>query len=616
MIPLVIETAHMWATLAVIALAIVIFTIDRVPIELSTTGTVTVLVVLFQLFPLTDEAGNNLLDPTRLLAGFANPILFAILSLLIMGQGLYQTGAVEKPARMISSLADLGPNVALATTLLVAGTVSAFLNNTPVVVIFIPIIAALAARIGMTPAHVLMPLSFITILGGMTTLIGSSANLVAVAVAEAVGTPVVNMFDFFVPGVLLAGIGALYVVLVMPRLIRPAPSMAERIADRSGKQFIAQVTLASGHPWIGAEAAGGFFPDLENITIRMIQRGERVLLPPFDTTLCEGDIVIIAATRKVLADALTSGAVLAGAGAAIDDVAEAPTAEDTGRRQLVMAEAVVSPGSRLIGSSIEQAHLHADTNCVVLGVERRSRMMRATVSQIALEAGDVLLVLGEPDYIARLGSNRDLLLIAKSAVELPVVHHAKRALAIFAATVLAIATGAVPIAVAALTGAVAMVVAGCLNVRQAARAFDRRIYLLVGAAFSMAVPLQVTGGAEYIAHFVVGAVGDRGPAVLLSALFLLTALFTNFLSNHATAALFAPIAVSAAREVGADPLPFVYTLIFALNCSFATPIAYQTNLIVMGPGHYRFKDFTIAGLPLILLLWLAYSLLAPLYYGL
>ena len=168
MIPLVIETAHMWATLAVIALAIVIFTIDRVPIELSTTGTVTVLVVLFQLFPLTDEAGNNLLDPTRLLAGFANPILFAILSLLIMGQGLYQTGAVEKPARMISSLADLGPNIALATTLLVAGTVSAFLNNTPVVVIFIPIIAALAARIGMTPAHVLMPLSFITILGGIT----------------------------------------------------------------------------------------------------------------------------------------------------------------------------------------------------------------------------------------------------------------------------------------------------------------------------------------------------------------------------------------------------------------------------------------------------------------
>ncbi len=612
-----IESAHMWATFAVIALAIVLFSMDRIPIELSAIGTVTILVVLFQVFPLTSSDGKHVVDTTTLLAGFANPILFAILSLLIIGQGLFQTGAVEKPAQMISSLSAFGPKLALAGTLIVAGAISAFLNNTPVVVIFIPIIAALATRIGMTAAHVLMPLSFITILGGMTTLIGSSANLVATAVAESFGAPPVGFFDFFVPGVMLASIGGLYVIFVLPRLISPAPGMAERVADHSGKQFIAEVTLGRDHPWLGAESMGGFFPRLENITVRLVQRGERALLPPFDDTILRmGDIVIIAATRDVLAEAVSGGETEIGisGGEARDE--DTLKSDGVRRRQLTMAEAVVSPGSRLIGMSIERAHLHADTDCVVLGIERRSRMMRSTMSEIALEAGDVLLMLGEPECVARLGRNRDLLLLARTAVELPLVHHAKRALAVFGLTVAAVASGMVPITVAALTGAVAMVVLGCLTVRQAARAFDRRIYLLVGAAFAMAIPLQATGGAQFIAHGVVSLVGGYGPAALLSALFLLTAIFTNFLSNHATAALFAPIAVSAAREIGADPAPFVYALIFALNCSFATPIAYQTNLMVMGPGHYKFKDFMIAGGPLILLLWLAYSVFAPFYYDL
>ena len=617
MIPLAIEFGHMWVTFGVIALAIVLFITERVAIEISAISIVTILIVIFHFFPLLGADGTNQLDVKVLLAGFANPILFAILSLLIIGQGLFQTGAVETPARMISSLAGHGPKLALAITLIVAGSISAFLNNTPVVVIFIPIIAALAARIGMTAAHVLMPLSFITILGGMTTLIGSSANLVATAVAESFGAPKTGFFDFFVPGALLASVGGLYVIFVLPRLIVPAPSMSERIADRSGKQFVAQVTLGPDHPWLGTKALGGFFPDLADITVRMVQRGERALLPPFDdTTLAMGDIIIIAATRKVLAEALSRGVDLAGGGDVVDVDSLAPTPEDTGRQQLVMAEAVVSPGSRLIGSSIERAHLHADTQCLVLGIERRSRMMRSTMSQISLESGDVLLVMGEPECVSRLGLSRDLLLVARSTVELPVVHHAKRALFIFAATVASAASGMVPIAIAALTGAVAMILTGCLDIRQAARAFDQRIYLLVGAAFAMAVPLQVSGGAEFIAHAVVGAVGGYGPAALLSALFLLTAIFTNFLSNHATAALFAPIVVSAAREIGADPQPFIFALIFALNCSFATPIAYQTNLIVMGPGHYRFKDFMIAGVPLVLLLWLTYSLFALFYYDL
>jgi di/tricarboxylate transporter len=180
--------------------------------------------------------------------------------------------------------------------------------------------------------------------------------------------------------------------------------------------------------------------------------------------------------------------------------------------------------------------------------------------------------------------------------------------------VLAAASGIVPIAIAAMAGAISMILVGALTLPQAARAFDAKIFLLIGTAFAMAVALEATGGAQFLAHGVVGLFSDWGPAVLLSALFLLIAILTNFLSNHATGALFAPIVVSAANEIGADPAPFVYGLIFAINCSFATPIAYQTNLIVMGPGHYRFRDFMIAGIPLILIIWIAYSLFAPFYF--
>ena len=186
---------------------------------------------------------------------------------------------------------------------------------------------------------------------------------------------------------------------------------------------------------------------------------------------------------------------------------------------------------------------------------------------------------------------------------------------IFVLMVMAAVGGFIPIVIAAMTAAAAMVVTGALTVSQAARAFDSRIYFLIGAAFAMAASLAATGGASYLAHIVVEAFSPWGPAALLSALFLLTAILTNFLSNHATGALFAPIVVSAAMEIGANPEPFVFGLIFALNCSFATPIAYQTNLIVMGPGHYRFKDFMVAGVPLILIIWIAYSVFAPFYYG-
>jgi len=612
-----IEYGHMWMTFAVILAAITLFAIDRIPLELSAGLTVLALLLLFYFYPLPLEDGKSAITITTLLAGFANPVVFTIISLLMVGQALFQTGTIEKTTEIFSRLVKVAPAAALAFTLIVAAIMSAFLNNTPVVVIFIPILSALAARLGKTAAHVLMPLSFITILGGMTTLIGSSANLVAAAVVEASGGIRVGFFDFAVPGIFLASLGALYVLFVIPRLIKPSPALGQRSSKR-GKQFIAQIRLGENHPWLGKRSTTGMFLDLKHMTVRLVQRAGRSILPPFeDMEFQQGDVVMIAATRHTLMNAIAQNRTLisdTGQQAKVGADGNAPSTQEE-RERLIMTEVVIAPGSNRIGRTVNPERFKLETGCVLLGIERHSRMMRAPMNEIGLVAGDVLLLLGTPGAVRSLREHRDLLLLARSRAELPVPHHAKSAFAIFVIMVLCAASGLVPIAIAAMAGAIAMILVGALTLPQAARAFDSKIFMLIGTAFAMSVSLEATGGAQFLAHGVVEIFSGWGPAVLLSALFLLIAILTNFLSNHATGALFAPIVVSAANEIGADPEPFIYGLIFAINCSFATPIAYQTNLIVMGPGHYRFRDFMVAGIPLILIIWIAYSLFAPFYFN-
>jgi di/tricarboxylate transporter len=324
--------------------------------------------------------------------------------------------------------------------------------------------------------------------------------------------------------------------------------------------------------------------------------------------------VIVAATRSALTAALSLRRPLM----ATDG--DEPSDADNGaaqpqQRSLTLAEVVVAPASRLSGRTIAQSGFHSETHCVVMGVQRRSRMPRMAMTEIRLEPGDVLLVAGTADDIQRLRTNRDVLLLDWSAAELPPKRLAPRALAIFAAMVAASAFGLVPIVTASVAATFAMVLSGCLNVRQALRAVDSRIFMLIGASIAAASALEVTGGARAIADLLVAQLQGQPPMIVLSALFLLVMLLTNLLSNNATAVLFTPIAINMAVQTGMPVEAFVTCVIFAANCSFATPIGYQTNLIVMGPGHYRFSDFLVAGTPLALLLWLTFTFIAPIYYG-
>ena len=614
----------MWLTLALAGYAIVSYAHPRIPLELTSVGLVAALLVLFHVAPLTDTKDGNPLDALSLLKGFGNPAIITVVALLIVGQGMVRAGALEMISQTIYRATRGRPAPAIALSLFAALAISAALNNTPVVVMFIPVLASLADRLGHTASRVMMPLSYCTILGGMMTLIGSSTNLLVAGTAVEFGMAPLGFFDFVVPGAVLAALGFLYVLFIAPRLMPRRASEGDEPATASGKQFIAQFTIEPGSDLAGIEAVGGMFPALRDMTVLMVQRGtERSQAPFEDIALLPGDVVIVAATRKALMDAVLRGSGLqirpataenesASGGDAKDDGA----AEDAARRDQVVAEAMVSPGSRLLGLPIEQSAFPAADGVRVLGVQRRSRMTRAHMHEVRLQAGDVLLISGRSHDIRNLRANRDVVLMQWSESELPSYDHARRATVIFLAVVAVAATGVLPIVATAVAGAALMVISGTLNVRQAARAIDRQIILVGGAALALNAALSATGGADYIAGGLVEALDGAGAAVMLSGFFLLVALFTNVLSNNACAVLFTPIGINLAAGLGIDPIVFVIAVILAANCSFASPIGYVTNLLVMNPGRYRFSDFLRAGSPLILLLWVGFSLFAPWYYGL
>ncbi|NDV86947.1 SLC13 family permease [Aurantimonas aggregata] len=607
------DSFHLWATYLLIVGSIVGYALDRWPIEAVAAASLAAFLVLFAALPFRDPAGLAVTS-ADMLSGFANPALITVMALLMIGQGLFATDAMAMPTRWLARLGGSAGTGAVAIVLLAAMVLSAFLNNTPVVVIFIPILTMLATQRGIAPSRVFMPLSFLSILGGMTTLLGSSTNLLVAGVAER-SNITIGFFDITVPGIAIAAVGAFYVIKIMPKILKVRDGTGGRLMDPGGKQFLGELDIIEGHAFAGITARAGLFTGLGDLTPRMILRGDETILPPFDDiTLTEGDRLIVTATRRAYAKALSSGNLTI---KALDPSGQSG-AEHTNKigPDMVMAEAVVAPGSRYAGRTMQYSGLRTQFGITLFGLQRKSRMARSALSEIRLEPGDTLLLCGREAAIATLRGNHDLLLLEYSARPIPQGAKAALAASIFFAVVLMSAAGVLPIVVLAVLGALLMVATGCLTIGEAARSFDRSIFMLVGASIAAATALERTGGAALIADGTVSLLADMPPAIILSGLFLVIAIMTNLLSNNATAVLFTPLALDMARRLGVAPEPFLACVIFAANASFATPIGYQTNLLVMGPGRYRFVDFLKAGIPLVILVWLTFSLVAPWYYSL
>jgi len=602
--------AHAIAVLVLIVVALYLFAREGIPLETSSLIVLILLVVGFYAFPY--ERGGVALDPAEFFAGFGNEALVAICALMILGQGLETTGALRPLAAMLSRMWAKSPLLSMFATLVSAAVLSAFLNNTPIVVMLLPILIGVSLRSKQPPSGILMPMGLATLVGGMATTIGTSTNLLVVSIAADLGLRPFQMFDFALPVVVAGSFGILYLWLIAPRLL---PERQALMTDTSPRVFDAVL-----HVNEESEAAGQTLADVLKKTERRmrvlrIERGEGLVIANLPTTtLRPGDRLVVSDSPENLKEFEKAlGATLYN----VSDI-EHPIDEEhpltPGDQQL--AEVVVTEGSPLYRRNLRQLRFAERYNVVILAIHRPpgKPVISGDLADVWLESGDVLLMQGAGERIAELRKNG--LLVLDATVYLPETRRAALALAIMFGVVVAAAVGVMPISIAALCGVALMLATGCLDWEDAAAALSTRVILIVVVSLAMGLALMRTGGAEYLATLYVVASAGMPSAVVLGGLMLVMAVLTNVVSNNAAAVIGTPIAVSIAAQLGSPPEPFVLAVLFGTNMSYATPVGYQTNLLIMTAGGYKFSDFLRAGLPLTLIMWAGLLAMLMTMYGL
>tara|TARA_B100001057_G_scaffold239044_1_gene239292 strand:- start:666 stop:2486 length:1821 start_codon:yes stop_codon:yes gene_type:complete len=594
---------YMWFIFGLIFIGVILFSIDRIPIEITSLAIISILIIIFQNSPILGAVSGVPVSLEVILRGFANPSLIALMCLLIIGHGLLVTGALEDIAVWISGDKSQNTQIKFLSVMFLVFILSALLNNTPIIVMFIPIILSLCKQLDQPSKYILIPLSYVCILGGMTTLIGSSTNLlVSGSVYSTIGKEI-GFFDFTKQGMILALVGFIYATFLLPIILKAFNKRDNENKDdfqNEGKQYIVEILIEGGNPLIGKKFISGLLPEMENCSISLITRNNKKLLPPYDDLEIEfNDKITLSITKGNLTNALKRNDLI------FDSIS---TLTETTKPEIII-EAAITPGSFLIGRSLNQTNFESEVNCKVVGIQQGVSTNIETLDSLKLNPGNIVLLKGSEKSIRSLRGIKDIFPIEWSTIYLPSKLFALRARLIFIATIFLASSGLFNITAAAVMGAALMLIFRVLNVKDAVMSLDPRIYLLVASTIMLSIALQETGGAKFIADSIYNLTLDLSIIAVLSTLFIFVAIITNFISNNATAVLFTPIAISLAIDLNMEPEPFIYCIIFAANCSFATPMGYQTNLMVMGPGNYKFKDFLISGIPLVIILWLTYTLM-------
>ncbi|MFT6031762.1 MAG: di/tricarboxylate transporter [Arenicella sp.] len=597
-----------WA-LGLTVVALILFTRERIPLETSSLTVIVLLAVSFQLYPYQNSAGQTL-SPVIFFAGFAHEALIAVCGLMIAGYGIVRTGALDPVGRGLAKLWGISPTLSVLITLVVSALLSAVVNNTPIVVLLLPIMLNVAIRTKSNPSGILMPMGLATLLGGMTTTIGTSTNLLVVSVARDMGLETIGMFDFFLPAAIAGSIGIVYLWLIAPRIL---PERTPNLEDSGPRIFTAHL-----HVNEDSYAAGKTLTEIIEktegaIRVSGIRRSENTFTVPLpDAKVRVGDRLLVRDTPSALKEfERTLGATLYSKGHEVND--DNPLSED----QQHLAELVIDRGSPMIHRTLNEAHFSDVYQLVTLAIHRKGKVLENMPQGIAktpLRLGDVLLVQGSSENIEQV-KRRGHFLVLDATTELPSTKYAPRAIIIMALTIMAAGLGIVPIAISAVAGALAMVLTRCLKWQDIQRALSAQVILIVVASLALGTALTQTGATMYVAYQFVEVTSGMPDRVIFSLLMLLMAVLTNIVSNNAAAVIGTPIAISIATQLGLPPEAFVLAVLFGANMSYATPMAYQTNLLVMNAGGYTFMDFVKVGVPLTIIIWLSFSFIVPIMYG-
>ncbi len=601
-----IPNAHALAVLLLTVLALFLFTREKIALESSSLFVLVALVVGFELFPFNSERSE--IRAADFFSGFGHEALVAVCALMVAGQALVRTGALEPVGRRLGRFWKKAPAIALLATLVIGALLSAFMNNTPIVVLMLPLLIGAAIRSKSSTSGILLPMGLATLIGGMGTTIGTSTNLLVVSVAADMGMERFQMFDFVLPVVIAGTLALIYLWLIAPRII---PERQPPMMNVSHRIYNTQLTIPQGHPLLGHHLSELIHKAGPELHVQRILRGNNLYIAPLpDVQIHAGDNLLVSDTVDRLQD---FKALLGVEMQTEPDAQDALPADD-----LQLAEVAITLGSSLHGMRLGEVRLKEKYGLEILALHSASDRLPCKTPGLherKLQASDILLVQGRADDISRLKTSAELLVL-DSTTDLPRTRKAPLALLIMVVIVALPAFGILPIAASALLGALVLIATHCLQWRDAINALSTQVILIIVASLALGSALMKTGGADWLAQVFLAITFGAPAWLVLSSLMLLMAIMTNIVSNNAAAVIGTPIAISIAMELGLPLEPFVLAVLFGANLSFVTPMAYKTNLLVMTAGGYKFNDFVKVGIPLTVLMWATLSLILSVSYRL
>ncbi len=581
-------------TLLVLAGAVILFITERLPVD------VVAMIVLASLLIL------GLVTPAQALSGFSSEATITVAAMFVLSTGLTRTGALRAVGAAFARIRQTWLfTLAVMTSL---GAMSAFVNNTAALAVFLPIVLGVAAANRFSASKVLIPMSYAAQMGGVCTLIGTSTNLLVNSLAKDAGLPGFTLFEFAPLGLITMAVGLVYTTIASQLLLpdRRTPQLTENY--ELGK-YIAELRVMPGSPLIGKSVADAKLGERHSVFVLELLRGEEKIWSPRAQKLQEGDVLLARGDWSRLSSLKDS--------ARLELEPEFRLRDEQFRDDnQVLTEVMVAPGSRFIGQTLRTLEFNWHYNATVLAIHRRGEVLREKLRDVELTVGDILLMITSPSEMQHLRANPNVVVLTEREEGPASSRRAWIALAIMAAVVTAATLEWLPIVASSILGCIALVVFRCLESKELYESIDWRVIMLLAGVLPLGIALQSSGAAAFLADRTLDVVGGWGPIALLAVIYLLTAVLTEFMSNNASAVLLTPVAIAAAHSIDASPTPFVVAVAFAASTAFATPVGYQTNTMVYSAGGYRFIDFVKIGVPLNLLFWIIAVVFIPVFWPL
>ncbi|MFQ5510596.1 MAG: SLC13 family permease [Candidatus Krumholzibacteriia bacterium] len=552
---------------------------------------------------------TRLLEPEEALSGISDDVTITVAGMLMLSAGLVRTGALDYLVRLAGKLRVSGPAALILIVGVIAAVLSAFLTNTGVVIMLIPVVLRLCQKNNLMPSKVMIPLSYFAIFGGTLTLIGTSTNILVDGMFRESGGSGFGMFEFTPMGVCYLILGGTFLFFFSDKVLPERKVLSQVLERRHRTNFVTEIVVQQHSPFAG-KTLHDLLVGFEGVKILELVREEDVTLrPELDTRVQGEDMLLIEGSPQTIHRMLEKQ------GLDLASAVEDDRRVKISRIDLVTVEAVVTPNSQFFNQRLRDIGLNRLYDIKVLAIQRMGRHLQVRLREMKLQVGDVILIQGEQRALQQLEATANVLLIEGVEKTIHFSRMAPLAVGVLVAVIAVAALRVLPLSVAVLGGSAAMMLFRCLRIREALAALDSAVLLLLAAALPLGIAMEKTGLAGTMARSILGLAQDFGPVVLIAVLYLITSVLTAFLTNVATAALLVPIVLQIALDLGVDAKPLLIAVTFGASASFFTPIGYQTNLLVMGPGGYKFRDYLRIGLLINLILWVAATVLIPVFWS-